>query len=399
MKDLTSLLGRSGALLGVICGLVVLPACGDESNDGPTGGSGGSGGGSGGDDNKAGSSSAGSDSKAGTSSGGKGNAGSAHGGSSVAGGGLDDGAWQDVSPAEADGNVSAVAVNRLTGELLADVTDLGVFKSTNGGADWEDVDGGTVTGLVVLGPGIDVDQDNPQRVAVWSLDGLAAWTPDFGETWNPMTSVGRNWDFGSTDWASPDPKTMIVTRHEANGEVYVSTNAGGSWDLLSIKVFASGVSFPPPEFAMVGVMDSTTLIYSEGMGGGILRSTDTGQTFEKVSDFDVRTRVPVLFNGVFYLGGDGLVVSKDKGATWEAQGSSLEIWVGPYFGADENHIMVANNEGVYLTEDGGTNWSRAIALPSDPQYDPQIFGGFGWDPTANVVYAAALGKPLLKAQL
>jgi hypothetical protein len=322
--------------------------------------------------------------------------GGTNGGGSISVGGAPSGDWIDVSPKDSAQNCSGVVVNRLTGEVLTDVTDQGVWRSVNQGADWERVDAGTVGGLIVLGPGFDVDQNDPKRVAAWSLDGDAGWTSD-GVTWKKMKSVGRNWDFGSTDWNSPDPQTLMATRHEANGEVYLSTDGAATWNLMTIKVFASGVAFPPPAFAMVGVMDEKTLIY--GDGDGILRSTNTGESFTKVSDLNARTRVPVLFKEVFYLGGDSLLVSTDKGASWQPQGAALEIWVGPYFGDDENHMMVANKQGVYLTSDAGANFTKVASLPADPQYDPQIWGGYAWDPKGGFLYAAAVGKPLLQLRL
>jgi hypothetical protein len=331
----------------------------------------------------------------GTNTGGA-SAGAANVGGSIATGGEPSGDWTNVSPPGSNDNCSGVVVNRLTGEVLTDVTDQGIWRSANRGADWVRVDGGAVSGLIVLGPGFDVDQNDPKRVAAWSLDGDAGWTSD-GVTWKKMKSVGRNWDFGATDWNSPDPQTMMATRHEANGEVYLSTDGAATFNLMSIKVFASGVAFPPPAFAMVGVMDETTLIY--GDGDGIFHSTDGGAIFTKVSDLNARTRVPVSFKGFFYLGGDGLLVSRDKGASWETQGLALEIWVGPYFGDDESQMMVANKQGVFLTSDAGANYTKVAPLPADPQYDPQIWGGFAWDPKGKALYAAAVGKPLLKLEL
>lgn len=311
-------------------------------------------------------------------------------------GGAANSSWVDSSPPSANGDCSGVVVNRLTGQVLTDVTNGGIWKSTNQGGDWVRVDDGVVGGLVVLGPGFDVDQDDPTRVAAWSLDGTGGWTTD-GTTWNTMATIGRNWDFGATDWATPTPKTMMVTRHESGGEVYLSTDGAATWTLMSIKVFASMGTVPPPEFAMVGVMDASTLIYSDG--AGIFRSTNMGTSFMKVSDLKPRTRIPVLFRGVFYLGGDGLMISKDKGATWQPQGSNLQMWVGPYFGADENSMMVANSDGVYLTSDAGENWTKVAAIPTDSKYDPRVWGGYAWDPVGQILYTAAVGKPLLKLKL
>jgi hypothetical protein len=312
-------------------------------------------------------------------------------------GGAGPGAWADISPPSSGGRCSGVAVNSLTGEVFADANTGGIWRSTDRGGTWARVDGGAVSGLAVEGPGFDVDQNDPRRMAVWSLDGTAAWTHD-GATWTSMASIGRNWDFGATDWSVPSPTTMFGVRHESMGEVYVSTNAGRSWNRLAVTVLASGGGWPPPAFAMVGVMNATTLVY--GNGDGIYRSTDTGATFRRVSDLNVKTRVPVLFRGTFYLGGDrGLVVSRDQGATWSVQGAALSMWVGPFFGADERNMVAANSEGVFWTADAGTTWTRIAALPPDPAYDPRVWGGIAWDPNGRVLYAASTDHRLLKLNL
>jgi hypothetical protein len=317
------------------------------------------------------------------------------GGSPGKGGSVNAGGWTDISPS--GGKASGVVVNRLTGDVLVDSNGAGVFKSTDQGATYTRVDDGTVSGIAVIGPGFDVDQDNPTRAAVWSLDGDAGWTSD-GSTWTKMAPMGRNWDFGGTDWATPDPKTMIGALHESGGGVYLSTDGSASWDKLSITVLASGGGWPPPAYAMVGVMDASTLVYSNG--AGIYRSTDTGSSFTKVSDYKPQTRVPVLFKGVFYLGGSqGLMVSKDKGATWQMQGSAVNMWVGPLFGADENSMVVESNKTVSKTVDGGTTWTKVADLPADTKYDPQVWGGCAWDPINDVIYIAACDTPALKYQL
>lgn len=398
--------------------LVLAPVgCGSDDpaapSDEPDGGGSGGGSSSGGTSGSGGASSGGSKSTGGASSGGSkstggassgGNAGS--GGSTSTGGQQGSGGsgtggqapsndWVAASP-NGSNDVGCVAVNRLTGDVFSQVSGVGIWKSTDQGGQWSRVDGGKVSGVCVMGPALDVDQDNPVRMAAWSLDGDAGWTVD-GTTWKTMTSVARNWDMGSTDWATADPKVLMVARHEANGETFLSTDGAVAWDLMDIIVNASP---GPPPHAMVGVMDATTLIYSEGSpSGGIHRSTNTGESFTKVSDFDPKTRVPVLFKGVHYLGtGEGLIVSTDKGATWERQGAELDMWVGPFFGADENEIMIANSDGVYLSDDAGDTWTKVATIP-DGRYDPKVLGSFAWDHIGKVLYAAAIQKPVVKLEL
>jgi hypothetical protein len=373
----------------------------DESDGAATGGAGGVGGaggakaGVGGSAGRGGTAGGAGGSGTPASGGTKGSGGSAGGAVVGGGGGASSGGWTNVSPAGK--TVSGVAVNRLTGDLFADVDKEGIWKSTDQGATYTQVDNGTVGGIAVIGPGFDVDQDNPKRLAVWSLDGTAGWTSD-GSTWREMTGIGRNWDFGATDWATQDPQIMLGALHESGGDVYLSKDGAITWDKLSITVLASGGGWPPPAFAMVGVMDATTLLYSNG--DGIYRSTDTGSSFTQVSAYKPETRVPVLFKGTFYLGGaQGLMVSKDKGLTWQIQGSARSMWVGPLFGADENSMVVEDNKAVYKSVDAGATWAKVADLPTDTKYDPQVWGGCAWDPRSNVVYISAVGTPLLKQKL
>jgi hypothetical protein len=307
------------------------------------------------------------------------------------------GTWATITPSGAGSGVNGVVVNRLNGDVLADAFNAGVMKSTDEGATWTRVDHGTVSGGVVTGPAFDLDQNDPVREAVWSLDGASGWTND-GTTWTETMQIGRNWDFAATDWSSANPTTMFAAQHEAGGAVWVSTNAGQVWTKLSVIVSASGAGFPPPKYAMVGVMGATTLVYCNG--AGIYRSTDTGATFTKVSDFNPTTRVPVYFKGVYYLGGDGgIMVSRDQGATWTQQGTALPMWVGPYFGTDEKSMVVADNTSIYRTVDGGMTWTRIASVPMGTYYNPQIWGGIAWDPIHNILYSAGEQSALLKMQM
>jgi hypothetical protein len=152
---------------------------------------------------------------------------------------------------------------------------------------------------------------------------------------------------------------------------------------------------------MLGALDSTTLIY--GNGQGILRSTDTGVTWAQVSEANPLTRIPVLFRGVHYLGtAAGLLVSKDRGATWQPQGAAVKIQLGPFFGADENTLVVVGSDGAHLTKDAGQTWTRVAGLKSAQggySFATNWFGCYAWDPMNNILYASAMGNPAFKLEL
>jgi hypothetical protein len=97
-----------------------------------------------------------------------------------------------------------------------------------------------------------------------------------------------------------------------------------------------------------------------------------------------------------------LLVSKDKGANWQTQGTAVNIWQGPFFGRDEKEMLVVGKDGVFIARDAGTTWTRAANLkPKEGGFvfTPNWFGCYAWDPLNNILYASAMGNPVFKLEL
>ena len=152
---------------------------------------------------------------------------------------------------------------------------------------------------------------------------------------------------------------------------------------------------------MVGALNATTYIYSNG--DGIHRSTDTGATWTQVSPAHPQTRIFVLFRGAHYLGGtNGLLLSKDLGASWQQLGAAVNIWQGPFFGRDEKEMLVVGKEGVFRTKNAGATWQKAAGLKPSGRgfsFNANWFGCYAWDPLNNILYASAMGNPVYKLDL
>ena len=295
------------------------------------------------------------------------------------------------------GGCSGVVVNRTTGEVTIKVVGLGLWRSPDQGTSWRRMDDNTITGRDETGWATSVDQNAPTRIASFSLDGSAGWTTD-GIQWRSFTSLGRNWDFGSVDWAAPVPKTIIAARHETTppGEVYLTRDGGVTWTKLSIYLNGNR-----DRISMVGALDATTLIY--GNGDGIHRSKDAGVTWTKVSSANPQTRIPVLFRGAHYLGNtNGLLISKDLGANWQELGTAVNVWQGPFFGRDEKEMLVVGKDGVSMTRSAGATWKPVSSLkPKEGGFvfTPNWFGCYAWDPVKNILYASSMGNPVYKTEL
>src|ERR1051325_7277989 len=209
------------------------------------------------------------------------------------------------------GGCSGVVVNRTNGDVTIKVVGLGLWRSSDKARNWQRIDDNTISGRDETGWATSEDQNAPNRMASFYLDGAAGWTTD-GAKWKNFTTLGRNWDFGSVDWSAPVPTTIIAAKHETTppGEVYVTSDGGVTWKKLSIHLTGK-----QNLISMVGALNATTFIY--GNGDGIHRSEDAGVTWTKVSPANPQTRIPVLFGRTHYLGTtNGLLVSKDLGASW-----------------------------------------------------------------------------------
>jgi len=295
------------------------------------------------------------------------------------------------------GGCSGVVVNRTNGDVTIKVVGLGLWRSSDKGRNWLRIDDGIISGRDETGWATSVDQNAPGRIASFSLDGSAGWTTD-GIHWKRFTDLGRNWDFGSVDWAAPVPKTILATKHETTppGEVYLTQDGGATWKQLSIHLAGK-----PDRLSMAAVLDATTLIYSNG--DGIHRSKDAGATWTKVSAVNPQTRIPVLFHGAHYLGStNGLIVSKDLGASWQAQGTAVNIWQGPFFGRDEKEMLVIGRDGAFVTKNAGEAWKQVANLKPKERgfaFSSDWFGCYAWDPVNNILYASAMGNPVYMMEL
>jgi len=323
--------------------------------------------------------------------------------------------WTDVSTAQINqlggmaaqsypGGCSGTVVNRLTGDVMIKIIGFGIWKSRDQGMTWTRIDQKTIDeggGRCENGWGMQVDQDNPTRVAVFTLDGSAGYTLD-GTTWKQWAHApwGRNWDYGSVDWSSPDAKTIIGVEHEKPSQVVtLSTDGGSTWTELTTFDVAGGSA------AMVGAVDAKTLIASRGEG--IVRSTDAGATWKSVSTMNPLTHVPQRFKNKFYLTSEmGLLVSADQGATWKVQGAAIPgafMMQGPYFGADENTMVVGTNStttngtgtsSIYKSTDAGAHWTKINDSPKD--FNFVWFGGFSWDPVHDLYYTTRMTQPAFR---
>lgn len=202
---------------------------------------------------------------------------------------------------------TGVAVDRTTGAVIVALFRSQIFRSRDGGKIFERIDGGKVSGICQTGWSINVDPENGNRIACFLIYGTGGLTLDGGQTWKPFPG---DCDLGAVDWSAAEPKVMLTVTH--GGRINLTQDAGKTWKFVG----ADRESRENGSSVGLGVVDADTLLLHRKDGKGIERSTDGGETWSKVSDLEPKGGVALVFKGIVYwVGAEGLLVSKDKGKT------------------------------------------------------------------------------------
>jgi photosystem II stability/assembly factor-like uncharacterized protein len=240
----------------------------------------------------------------------------------------------------------------------------------------------------------------PNNGGVWKTD-------DFGRTWQPIFDGQPTGSIGSIAIAPSDPNIIYVGSGEGlqrpdlsvGDGIYKSTDAGKTWQHLGLR---NGYQIPRilvdpnnPNRIFVAVLGHP---YGPNEERGIYRSTDGGQTFQKVLGKDENTggmdldfdptnpqtvyavlwaarQAPWEVGESFQGPGSGLFKSTDGGNTWApltnglptiAEGlGRIGFTVAP---SNANRLyatvdVIPAKSGVYRSDDAGQHWERTNAEP------------------------------------
>ncbi|HSQ58025.1 MAG TPA: hypothetical protein VLM40_20035, partial [Gemmata sp.] len=272
------------------------------------------------------------------------------------------------------GKTAGVAVDPATGDVFMVVPDQGIWKSTDHGESFTRVDGKAIGGRCETGFALNFDPAG-KRLACFMIYGSCATTEDGGKTWTAWKT--NHLDFGAVDWSTTG-KCYLAIRHEKNGTLTFSMDAGKSWTDLGTK------------FNRVGLFDDKIMVC--GKAKGLVRSEDAGKTWTDVSDVTPPGYVMTVRDGIGYWPTEkGLLVSKDRGKTWAIQGAAISAVHGPYFGKSADHMVVVGKDGFFETKDGGNEWKKVAPLPEGFKAGG-VGPNYAWDAASDIFYASSMGK-------
>src|SRR6188474_704485 len=192
------------------------------------------------------------------------------------------------------------------------------------------------------------------------FDNGGVWrSTDYGSTWEPLFDHEPTGSIGAIAVSLSDPNIIyvgtgagIIRPDLATGNgVYKSTDAGKTWVHLGLddtQMIAS-IDIDPrdPNRLFVAVLGHP---YGPNAERGVFRSSDGGQTWQKVLFKDDRT-------GAIDLEFDPRNPQIVYAVLWQAQ-------QGPW----ENGAFTGPNSGLFKSTDGGTTWNQLTGgLPTFAQ--------------------------------
>ena len=260
---------------------------------------------------------------------------------------------------------------------------------------------------------------------VWKSD-------DYGRTWDPIFDHESTQSIGAIAVAPSNPNIIYVASGEGlhrpdlsvgNG-IYKSTDAGKTWTHLGLRdgqqIPALAIDPRDPNRVFAAVLGHP---YGPNEERGLFRSTDGGQTWQKIiykdentgaSDVEIDPSNPdVIYASMWEVRegpwednnevngtGGGLFKSTDGGNTWHALTNGLpkdlsQIYVAiAPSGSRRLYATLGMASGalaVYRSDDAGETWSKAT---EDPRPSGRIGGGDLSIPrvdskNADIVYSAS----------
>jgi len=298
-----------------------------------------------------------------------------------------------VAVSESDNNVLYVGTGEAPIRGVTTSSGDGMWKSTDAGKTWKHI-GLETSGQIAR---IEIHPTNPD----------IAWVAVQGQIWGPneergvfrTTNGGDSWqhvlkvsaETGATD-LSLDPtnprilyaamwnhgrKPWFIKSGGTDGGIYKSTDGGDSWDKLT-----GGL---PEMVGKIGVDVSASnpdrvyaIIEAEPEKGGLWRSDDAGKTWSLINGHRVLhsrawyyihiTADPVDADTVYVLNVP-MMKSIDAGKSWEKMktphGDHHDHWINPN---NNKNMINANDGGATVTFDGGKTWSSIMNQPTAQFY-------------------------------
>lgn len=276
----------------------------------------------------------------------------------------------------------------------------GMYKSIDAGKTWEHI------GLKDAGQigAVEIDPRNHNTVWVAAIGNAfkannqrgVFKSTDGGKNWDKVLFISDKVGFSDVEllpnnpeivyaaaWkAERKPWTIISGGTQDEGGIYKSINGGKDWVKLE-KGLPKGL-IGKIDLA-VSPVDSSILyavIEAPGKEGGLYKSVNQGKSFVQVSNNSGLVNRPFYYTNIeldptnpdiVYSNANPLLKSEDGGKTWKRMsvphGDNHDIWLNPN---NPNLLIQANDGGANISHNGGKTWSTQFNQPTAELYQVEV---------------------------
>jgi photosystem II stability/assembly factor-like uncharacterized protein len=294
------------------------------------------------------------------------------------------------------GGLCGVVVDHNTGCVWVNLSDRGLFCSAIGANEFKLVSAAQPQGRTETPGCLMLDPTGKSKKMVTALvyGSPISVSDDHGKTWTFLDKKSTHVDWCAVNWNDPDMKFILALKHEAGGLLLMSRDGGKSFSEVG-KGYGPGWIFD----------DQTAVVAQaktkENQKPDLMRTTDGGETWKPAGQYSPvgsqsAQALPRWKDGALYwLVEGGLIRTTDQAASWQKVCDVKDARFGPVFGKDAKHLFVLTTAGIIESTDGGSKWSKPIALPKAMKGA----SGLAWmeyDPKGNILYVMKMGSDLYK---
>lgn len=264
----------------------------------------------------------------------------------------------------------------------------GVYKSIDGGKSWQHMGlkNSEHIGMIAIDPR---DSDVVYVAAtgpLWSSGGDRGLykTVDGGENWEKVLDISEHTGIHEVHLDPRDPDVIYAVAHQRRrhvftyisggpeSAVYKSTDAGNNFRKIMKGMPGGDIGRIGLDISPVNPDVLYAVVEAQAGKGGFYRSTDRGESWERRSSY---TASGNYYNEVIadpvdvdlvYVMNTYAGVSENGGKTFENVGEANKhidnhaLWINP---DDSNYLLNGNDGGVYESYDRGKTWRFFTNLP------------------------------------
>ena len=303
--------------------------------------------------------------------------------------------WYPLDGNLANSLITSVAVNNNGSSVLTAVQDYGPIGTFDGGIIWQNLyDAGGEDGEAAINPG------NSSYAYLFTNVGLS-YSSDGGRIFQPANGLGANqWSFDGTinkiAFSPQNYNTMYIAT--ANG-VYKSMDWGMNWNSTGWPITSPDSIAVDPRNGQEIIVGNETAIYVTKDGGAYWSQHNIPNT--------VDVAISPLNDSIWFIGfstppayGGGILKSTDGGKTFESFNAGLPnitnlLLLGqPFvtqmaFSANGSDLALATSGGAYMSAQTSNSWEN-ITGNAIPMYFTGITSN------SNGFYASTYGEGVLK---